>query len=260
LETSTPPEPSIPLEQSQELSESTSESFIDNADAATGTEEIIELFSSERMVFFSDAVIAISMTLLILPLLDTIQIAKEKDLSGPEYLEENVGIFTTFLLSFFITIEYWRQHEMLFHYVRRYTEAIRIFNPLFLLFIVTLPISTAIATEIAVIGGSVVPIVLYVVNLILINICLTVMYILVRKDPRMWDPNRVPTTSYGLLLLALKFILLFVLLVIVCTVPVPNLLYLLFTFVLVKPAVRYFHRHGDIIRRFGKMMDRYIGH
>jgi uncharacterized membrane protein len=227
---------------------------------ATDTEEIIELFSSERMVFFSDAVIAISMTLLILPLLDAVQVAKEKDQSESEYLVDAARLFATFILSFFITIEYWRQHEMLFHYVRRYTEAIRIFNPLFLLFIVTLPISTALATEIAVKGGSVVPVVVYVANLILINICLTVMYILVRKDPRMWDPNRIPPTAYGLLLLALKFILLFVLLVIVCTVPIPSLLYLLFTFALVKPFVRYFHRHGDVVRRFGKMLDRYIGH
>lgn len=225
-----------------------------------GREEIIELFSSERMVFFSDAVIAISITLLILPLLDAVKTAQEKGLSGDEYIEENAGIFATFVLSFAMSIEYWRQHEMLFHYVRRYTEAIRFLNPLFLLFIVTLPISTALATELAVKGGSVVPVVLYVVNLLLINICLTVMYILVRKDPRMWERNRIPPTSYGLLLLAIKFILLLVILVIFSTVPIPHLLYLLFTLILVKPSVRYFHRHGDVVRRFGKVIDRYIGH
>jgi uncharacterized membrane protein len=229
-----------------------------NVDTSSGVEEVIELFSSERMVFFSDAVIAISMTLLILPLLDAVQTAKEAQLSGYEFLKQNVVIFASFLLSFFMTIMYWRTHEALFHYVRRYSEAIRMWNPFFLLFIVTLPITTSLATEISEEGSAVAPGV-YVANLIIINLLLMFMYILVRKDSRMWDPNHIPPTSYGLLNLSLNFLFLCVVLVIVCVCTNPNLLYLLFLELLIRPLVRYFHRHGDVVHRFGKMIDRCIG-
>jgi uncharacterized membrane protein len=227
-------------------------------DANSGVEEVIELFSSERMVFFSDAVIAISMTLLILPLLDAVQTAKEAHLSGYEFLKENVVTFASFLLSFFMTIMYWRTHESLFHNVRRYTEAIRIWNPFFLLFIVTLPITTSLDTEISDDGSAVAPGV-YVANLIIINLVLILMHILVRKDSRMWDPKHIPPTSYGLLILSINFLFLSVVLVIVCVSSNPNLLYLLFLEIPTKPLVRYFDRRGDLVHRFGKMIDRYVG-
>jgi len=263
LKTPTPPEPLIPVEQSEQIEDDIPEVLVMNTrqtNTIESVEEIMELFSSERMVFFSDAVIAISLTLLILPLLESIQAAREKQLEGSNYVRENSDVFSTFLLSYVVITEYWRQHEMLFHYVRRYTKWIRTLNPIFLFFVVTLPISTTLATELASKGESVVPLVIYVTNMILIDVFLTVMYILVRKDHRMWDPNHRPTTAYGLLLLAIKFIVLLVILVLICLFPNPTLLYAIFSLILVKPMVEYFQWHGSVVSRFGKMVDHYIGY
>jgi uncharacterized membrane protein len=227
-------------------------------DESSGVEEVIELFSSERMVFFSDAVIAISMTLLILPLLESVQTAKENDLNGYEFFKENAITLASFLLSFFMTIIFWRGHESLFHNVRRYSEAIRMSNPFFLLFIVTLPITTYLATEVSDAVSAFTPAV-YVANLILINVILIWMHILVRKDSRMWDPHRIPPTSYGLLILSFNFILLCVVLVIICVCSNPNLLFLLFLQFLVKPLIRYGQRYFNLVHRFGRVIDRVLG-
>lgn len=252
----------IPEEQSNQIGGDIPEVLVMNitqTNTVESAEEIMELFSSERMVFFSDAVIAISLTLLILPLLESIQVAREKELDGSNYVRENADVFATFILSYFAIAEYWRQHEMLFHYVRRYTKCIRTVNPIFLLFVVTLPISTTLATELAKKDDAVVPTVIYVANMILINVFLTVMYIVVRKDHRMWDSNHTPTTTYGLLLLAIKFVILLVVLVVVCLVPNPNVLYAIFSFVLVKPMVGYFNRHGSVVSRFGNFLNQCVG-
>jgi uncharacterized membrane protein len=223
-------------------------------DESRAAEQVIQLFSSERMVFFSDAVIAISMTLLILPLLEAVQSAKEENINGYDFLAKNAITFASFLLSFFMTIIFWRGHESLFHNVRRYSEAIRMSNPFFLLFIVTLPITTYLATEVSDDGSALTPAV-YVTNLILVNIVLIWMHILVRKDSRMWDPHHIPPTSYGLSVLSFTFLIQCVILVTICVSSNPNLLFLLFLQFLVKPMIRYGQRHVDLVNRFGKLID-----
>ena len=224
-------------------------------------DEIIELLLSERLVFFSDAVIAISLTLLILPLLDAVQRASEENQNGDQFINiENAMLFGSFALSFFMTVMYWRSHQYLFHHVRRHTDLVRGCNNIFLFGIVLLPVTTAAVTQLGTTGSITVQAV-FVGNLILVNLSLVLTNVLVRKDKRMWSPEHVPPTSLGLFMLTLNFIFLCVTMLVVCVVPNPRVLNVLFLNFFINVFVGYDNRRGgsDIVKHFGKFIDRCIG-
>jgi uncharacterized membrane protein len=94
----------------------------------------------ERLIFFSDAVIAIAITLLVL------------DLRLPEVaaqplaaqLESLGSSFLSFFMSFAVIGLFWEAHRRLFGYIERYDRTLLWLNLLFLLFIVFLPFPTSV--------------------------------------------------------------------------------------------------------------------
>jgi uncharacterized membrane protein len=101
----------------------------------TGTEEL----GLERIVFFSDAVMAIAITLLAI------------DLKVPEFtngatssqlLASLTGMgtrFMSFFVSFVVVGVYWTSHHRYFRYIKRYDGVLIFLNLLFLLFIILMP-------------------------------------------------------------------------------------------------------------------------
>ena len=71
------------------------------------------------MKFFTDAVVAIAMTLLILPLLESVSTAADEGLGTADYLRENGTQLFAFVLSFVIISRFSFAHEKLFDSVRR---------------------------------------------------------------------------------------------------------------------------------------------
>ena len=71
----------------------------------------------ERLVLFSDAVVAIALTLLILPLTD-VEIEPGQTLM--ELLRNNSGKLLAFGISFAVIARYWRGHHSIFKDVRAY--------------------------------------------------------------------------------------------------------------------------------------------
>ena len=108
------------------------------ADAATAEK------ATERLSFFSDAVIAIAITLLAIelpvPTGDTSEqiIASFFEISG-EYL--------TFLISFLVIANHWMAHHRLFRFVNRSDGAVMRLNILWLLLIVLNPFLTKVLNE-----------------------------------------------------------------------------------------------------------------
>lgn len=93
------------------------------------------------------------------------------------------------------------------------------------LFTVFLPVNTAAVNQLDKEDGNVVPRVLYVGNLLVIDIILILMNVLVRRDPRMWSTEHSPLTSLSLLIISVTFVVFCAIMVVVSLVPNPQVLF-----------------------------------
>jgi uncharacterized membrane protein len=96
----------------------------------------------ERLIFFSDAVFAIAMTLLVL---DIPKPAKDESIRL--FLDSNTGTFIGYFISFWVIALYWIGHHRLFRFVKRYDQGVVTLNLLLLFFVAFLPYPSAILSE-----------------------------------------------------------------------------------------------------------------
>lgn len=102
--------------------------------------------SFERIVFFSDAVFAIVITLLVLE----IKVPHLKEFSETALREELVHLipkFAGFLASFFIIGLMWFEHHRIFRYIKDFNGGLIWRNLFFLLCISFIPFPTALTSE-----------------------------------------------------------------------------------------------------------------
>jgi uncharacterized membrane protein len=98
----------------------------------------------DRLVLFTDAVVAIAITLLVLPLVDLVPEVKADGGDAVSVISEHRQEIFTFLLSFVVIASFWLGHHQVFEHVRAYTPAMMRLNLLWLLTIVVLPFPTQI--------------------------------------------------------------------------------------------------------------------
>lgn len=137
-------------------------------------QEIRKEFQLDRLILFSDAVIAIAITLLVLD----IKIPEtHRPISDKELLKELYQLgpkFFGFLYSFAMVGMYWMVHHRMFGYVTNYNNTVLRLNLLFLCFIALLPFSTAFYGNFA--GSEMteyelkVPMAIYALNLGLVGL------------------------------------------------------------------------------------------
>jgi TMEM175 potassium channel family protein len=102
-----------------------------------------EARAAERLIFFSDAVVAIAITLLAIDLPVP---------SGPNAhallasARQNDGHYAAFLISFLAIAAAWSQHHDVFRYVKRMDSRLRTFNMAWLMMIVLIPFATKLLT------------------------------------------------------------------------------------------------------------------
>lgn len=94
-----------------------------------------------RLVGFSDGVVAIAITLLILPLVDA---ASDYDGDVGQFVATHTGKLLVFLLSFAVIGNFWVVHHRTFERITSYNSALLWTNLLWLLSIVFLPFPTAL--------------------------------------------------------------------------------------------------------------------
>jgi uncharacterized membrane protein len=94
-----------------------------------------------RFLSFSDAVVAIAATLLVLPLVDAVA-AEPSGASVTALLRANKGTVFAFVLSFFVIYRFWTAHHLIFGAGAPLTSALRWLNGLWLFSIVFLPVPT----------------------------------------------------------------------------------------------------------------------
>ena len=105
----------------------------------------MEFASAERLAFFSDAVVAIALTLLALELPVPGGVENADSVSVSDMIRDaarHVDDYIAFLISFLVIGAHWRLHHRVFGYVRHATRAIIRLNLYWLLLIVITPFTT----------------------------------------------------------------------------------------------------------------------
>jgi len=104
-------------------------------------------FQVERIAFFSDAVFAIALTLLIIEFHPP-HIGKESTYAEVWHeVKEMKFKFAALVLSFALIVGYWMRHHLLFRHIHNYNKAIIIANMAILLPIIFFPFTTSFLYE-----------------------------------------------------------------------------------------------------------------
>ena len=128
-------------------------------------------FQVERLIFFSDAVFAIAITILVIEL--KVPIVPE-NATEQDFLDEfskQIPQIVGFVMSFFLIGIYWTAHHNMFGYVINYSKRLLWINLIFLFTIVIMPFTTAIYSEYSVTEGHLKLISPYAIYVF--NICIT---------------------------------------------------------------------------------------
>ncbi len=100
----------------------------------------------ERLVFFSDAVMAIAITLLALDLrLPDVQVPAGEQL--PRLLADLGPQFLAFAISFFVVGMFWGAHHRVFLYIKHYDRLLIWINLLFLFLVTSMPFPTSVLAD-----------------------------------------------------------------------------------------------------------------
>lgn len=95
-------------------------------------------------MFFTDAVTAIALTLLVLPLSEMVpELAREGVPASEVFTQNQVKVYT-FVLSFVVIARLWQAHHQVFEHVESYTDALVYLNFGWIFTIVLLPFPTEI--------------------------------------------------------------------------------------------------------------------
>jgi uncharacterized membrane protein len=137
----------------------------------------------ERLVFFSDAIVAIAITILVFNLRITGDEGRHFIFAD---LLQAWPKFLAFFLSFFIIALFWKLHHQFFFYIRAIDEALLWNNIGWLLFLVLLPFST---TLISMHFTDPAAVVVYCANVLLINIFQNNIWDYVSKRPEFLKPG-----------------------------------------------------------------------
>lgn len=137
--------------------------------------------SAERLKFFTDAVVAIALTLLILPLLESVSSAAERGQSAIEVLQSHSSQIFSFSLSFAVVASFWVVHHRIFEHVSRYTPALMALSFAWMFTIVFLQFPTAM---VGALSSDPLLVTLYVGLMTLSSLILSAITWLVFQDPR----------------------------------------------------------------------------
>jgi uncharacterized membrane protein len=141
----------------------------------------------ERIIFFTDAVTAIAITLLILPLVDLVtSLGPHPSEPAGVLLGDNLPEMLAFVVSFLVIARLWMSHHALFEHVDNYNNLLLGFTLLWAFTIVVLPFPTALTYAYP---SGPVTVGFYIGTMTLNSALLTVMTFIVRNNPKLESPT-----------------------------------------------------------------------
>jgi TMEM175 potassium channel family protein len=159
----------------------------------------------DRLITFLDAVVAIAITLLVLPLVDVIP-DEGRTVDLGDLLADEASRFGAFALSFAVIAQQWLVHHRIVERVGSYDMPFVLVNLAWTLTIVLLPFATEVA---AVYGDSRLAIGIYIGTMTLSSACLTLLTIFLVRHPYLRRPGADPAEDDlpGALLVTGTFVL-----------------------------------------------------
>jgi uncharacterized membrane protein len=196
----------------------------------------------ERLIFFTDAVVAIAITLLILPLVEIVTTDANKAPQPPlsDFLTDNLGQFFAFALSFVIIARFWMaNHEILLN-TKRATPILMWLDIAWVFTIVVLPLPTELT---AVYPASQLNVTIYIGTAFSSTLLLTAMSVYLYFNPRLERKGKEVSTTqvWGIGSTAAAFLVALALELVFPKIHYYSLFALLLTFpldLLVKPRLR----------------------
>jgi uncharacterized membrane protein len=164
----------------------------------------------ERLLTFVDAIAAVAITLLVLPLAELAGQIHSEDQSVADLIHANSDLFWSFGLSFAVIARLWLAQHVLMRAVIASSQALVVWLILWTLAIVFLPFPTALLSG----GGDqAITKVLYIGTLAASSVCLTILALVIRRNPSLHEPGKPPSAVTGvfntvLILIALALSLL----------------------------------------------------
>lgn len=195
----------------------------------------------DRLILFTDAVVAIAITLLILPLVD---LAREPKAHAVDLITENWTQILSFLLSFVVIARFWLSHHRMFQHVRAYTPALILVNIAWMFTIVVVPFPTQLISA----SGSDDPFppLFYFCTILASSLCQAVLIYIVYRNPDIQvEDNRLKPRTLAAAITGSSLLL--VGLVVMATVPHVKY-YALFALLLTTPVMRVLERFYPSVR------------
>ena len=150
----------------------------------------------DRLIFFSDGVFAIAITLLVL------NVALPATQPGyvatglSSALLATVPKLFSYTLSFLVIGAYWMAHQRTFHYIERYDRGLAWLNIFFLLFVALIPFPTSV---LGAYGGQLVAVILYAATLAITGLLLSLLWLYASHNRRlvaaMLTPQHIRATT-----------------------------------------------------------------
>ncbi|NDU75694.1 DUF1211 domain-containing protein [Actinomadura sp. DSM 109109] len=134
----------------------------------------------DRLVLFTDAVVAIAMTLLVLPLVEVVPRAVDAHRSSVEVVTGHQAQILSFALSFVVILRLWFVHHRVFEHIGGYTRALMLVNSGWLLAIVVLPFPTEMVASYP--GDDRFTVMLYIGNILVASVFQTALTVISYRD------------------------------------------------------------------------------
>lgn len=147
----------------------------------------MNLMEKTRRIAFTDAAVAISMTLLILPLMDAAVEARGDDISSTEWFGEQRDLLLTFFLSYMVICMAWMDHDKLFCRVGYFTRVLSILNILWLMTIAFIPVATNIMNAVA--DDDSLEHFIWIGSFLFAKLLTFFMTIIVHRNPETWSSH-----------------------------------------------------------------------
>ncbi|RLK52171.1 TMEM175 family protein [Microbacterium telephonicum] len=161
--------------------------------------------SAERCAAFIDAVVAIAMTLLILPLMEAVSDAGAEGGSAGRWFGDHQEQLTSFLVSFVMIALFWMIHHRLFRRISAVPTGLMWLVSAWLLTIVWLPVATSMSGQFSDAEGLVR--VVYIGSLFAVCAVSFVIRLYVRRHPEI--SSAAPSATRGDLAVDLSMMIMF---------------------------------------------------